>query len=353
MSAAPLAVMTPQARLLLVAVAEIGYHEKASNADLDSKTGNSGSANYTKYARDLDSLGNIYNGRKQGYDWCDVYVDTMFVMTFGVELAMKLLCQPYKGCGAGCKYSMGYYQAKGQFHKTGPQPGDQIFFGDANSTWHTGIVEKSQGGYVYTIEGNTGNGSVQVERCAYSLNYKYIKGYGRPDWSLVSSTHLTGWQGYVANTGDEGLNCRTYPTSGTVIKTFPENSTLTIIQELNGWGLVESQGWVSLGYVNKGTPAPAPTPPEPTPTPGGDDDMDQAKFNQMFTVAMEAYRTTLQDNDSCDYSEAARKWAIEKGIVVGGGNGPDGQPNYMWADFMTREQAVTILYRTAVALGLA
>ena len=110
-------------------------------------------------------------------------------------------------------------------------------------------------------------------------------------------------------------------------------------------------GMVSLGYVNKGTPAPAP--PEPTPTPGGDDDMDQAKFNQMFTVAMEAYRTTLQDNDSCDYSEAARKWAIEKGIVVGGGNGPDGQPNYMWADFMTREQAVTILYRTAVALGLA
>lgn len=32
---------------------ELGYHEKMSNKDLDSKTGNSGNENYIKYARDL------------------------------------------------------------------------------------------------------------------------------------------------------------------------------------------------------------------------------------------------------------------------------------------------------------
>ena len=46
--------------------AELGYHEKASNANLDDKTANSGSGNWTKYARDLDRLGNFYNGAKNG-----------------------------------------------------------------------------------------------------------------------------------------------------------------------------------------------------------------------------------------------------------------------------------------------
>ena len=172
-------------KLLATARAEIGYLEKASNAQLDDKTANAGSGNYTKYARDLDALGDVYNGRKNGYDWCDVFVDWCFITTFGEALGMKLLCQPYKGCGAGAGYSMNYYKSKGQLYTKIPQPGDQIFFGDARSTWHTGIVEKVEGGKLYTIEGNTGPDCTVVQRCVYSLNYRYIKGYGRPDWSLV------------------------------------------------------------------------------------------------------------------------------------------------------------------------
>lgn len=53
------------ATLLAIAAAEIGYHEKASNANLDDKTANSGNANFTKYARDLAAAG-YYNGNKQG-----------------------------------------------------------------------------------------------------------------------------------------------------------------------------------------------------------------------------------------------------------------------------------------------
>lgn len=35
------------------ALKEVGYLEKKSNSNLDSKTANTGSANYTKYWRDI------------------------------------------------------------------------------------------------------------------------------------------------------------------------------------------------------------------------------------------------------------------------------------------------------------
>lgn len=183
--------MKPQEKLLAVALAEVGYIEKASNAQLDNKTANPGKGNWTKYARDLDGLGCIYNGRKNGYDWCDVFVDWCFIQAFGQELGVQLLCQALKGLGAGVRYSAQYYKNKGQFYEDNPQPVDQIFFGDAKSWWHTGIVTRVDDKYVYTAEGNTtgaagvvGNGGCVAEK-RYPLNHKNIKGYGRPDWSLV------------------------------------------------------------------------------------------------------------------------------------------------------------------------
>ena len=64
-----------------------------------------------------------------------------------------------------------------------------------------------------------------------------------------------------------------------------------------------------------------------------------------FLKFLEQYRTELRDNDANNYSESARTWAIAHGIIQGNGNAPDGQPNYMWADFLTSEQFVTMLYR--------
>ena len=68
--------------------------------------------------------------------------------------------------------------------------------------------------------------------------------------------------------------------------------------------------------------------------------MTQDQFNQMFKIAMDNYRKSLQDNDSSDWSKEARVWAIDKGIVQGGSNN-----NYMWEDFPSREQLITFLYR--------
>ena len=43
-------------KVLKIAEAEVGYLEKKTNADLDSKTKNAGYNNYTKYGRDMHEL---------------------------------------------------------------------------------------------------------------------------------------------------------------------------------------------------------------------------------------------------------------------------------------------------------
>ncbi len=174
--------MTPQERLIATAEDQVGYLGKKTNAQLDDPKANPG-GRWNKYARDLDALSDFYNGGKNGYDWCDVFVDWCLVQTFGRKLGQELLAQPDRSLGAGTGYSLGYYKARGQFFSS-PRPGDQIFFGDANTTWHTGIVTAVKDGYVHTIEGNAGNPSA-VRSCKYPLRYYKIKGYGRPDWSLA------------------------------------------------------------------------------------------------------------------------------------------------------------------------
>lgn len=160
-------------KLLEIARSQIGYKEKESNSQLDSATGNAGDDNYTKYARDLHAAG-YYQASKQGFAWCDMFVDWCFLQLCGgnADAAQKMIFQsgPY---GAGCKFSAQYYQGAGRYFEEG-EPGDQIFF---NNYAHTGIVESVAGGIVTTIEGNTSN---MVARRTYAVDAKCIDGYGRP-----------------------------------------------------------------------------------------------------------------------------------------------------------------------------
>ena len=187
---APVVTACDVSKVLAVAVAEIGYKEKASNSQLDDKTANAGSANYTKYARDFDKkYPNWYNGKKNGFAWCDMFVDWCFLTAYGYENALRLLCQPERSTGAGCTYSLRFYKKKGQFHTSGPRPGDQIFFGTSmDNATHTGIVEKVTASKVHTIEGNTSN---QVARRSYALTNSRILGYGRPAYDAVTETAPT------------------------------------------------------------------------------------------------------------------------------------------------------------------
>ena len=84
-----------------------------------------------------------------------------------------------------------------------------------------------------------------------------------------------------------------------------------------------------------------------------EEDMTQEKFNAMFAEAMRQYRQELRDNDCGEWSESARRFVVEQGLFAGGSAGPDGQPNYMWEDLLTREQAAQLLYAFARRYGLA
>ena len=176
-------------KVIEIANAEVGYLEKETNKNLDSKTGNAGDENFTKYARDLDNLTNFYNGKKNGYSWCDVFVDWCFYKAYGRAAAQTLLCQPDKSLGAGCKYSAQYFKNNKRWYTSSPKIGNQIFFKNASgSICHTGIVYKVDSTYVYTIEGNTSSAEGVVENggCVakkkYKLGYSKIAGYGRPKY---------------------------------------------------------------------------------------------------------------------------------------------------------------------------
>ena len=79
----------------------------------------------------------------------------------------------------------------------------------------------------------------------------------------------------------------------------------------------------------------------------GDDDMITI---EQFKALLVDYRKTLQDNDASKYSEEARVWARNNGLVQGGSTS---EFNGMWEDLLTREQMVTILYRFAKMMGQA
>ena len=186
-------------KVLDLARSEIGYHEKASNSQLDDPSANSGGANWTKYAAYIDANPEFYNGSKQSFPWCDLFYDYLFVKCFGFETGRKMLCQPKYSAGAGCLYSAEYYKQAGRWHKNAPQPGDQIFFSYSPGEYsHTGIVEEVVGDTVTTIEGNT---SDSVGRRTYNIGNQSIAGYGTPNWKLVEDWIVVE-NGHIVNSSE-------------------------------------------------------------------------------------------------------------------------------------------------------
>jgi len=168
--------MSKASEIVAIALNEVGYKEKASNKNLDSKTANAGSSNWTKYARDL-AAADYFNGNKNGYEWCAVFACWCFYKAYGAKEGQRIQCQtgPY---GAGCGFSMQYYQQQKRFDKN-PKVGDQIFFRYSGSSGadHTGIVVEVTSSQVKTVEGNSGD---QVKKNTYARTYGCIIGYGHP-----------------------------------------------------------------------------------------------------------------------------------------------------------------------------
>ncbi len=174
-------------KLILIAKNEIGYLEKKSNGQLDSMTGNAGSANYTKYWRDIKP-------EYQGQPWCAAFISWCFMKAFGLENAKKLLKHwPYVYCP-----TLGSLFTK----NANPKIGDIVIFYHNGTFTHTGLVTAVIGDRFYTIEGNTSGASGIIANgggvCAKSYLNSQMPGtkFCTPDYNIVN--------GNTDNTLDNG-----------------------------------------------------------------------------------------------------------------------------------------------------
>ena len=178
-------------KVLKIAESEVGYLEKKTNADLDSKTKNAGYNNYTKYGRDMHK---IYPSVMDfPAAWCDCFVDWCFYKAYKTANAKKLLCGDFNDYTV---ISAQLYKNKNAWYKS-PKVGDQIFFKNASGgICHTGLVYKVDTLYVYTIEGNTSSASGvvanggAVAKKKYAKTYGRIAGYGRPKYDGTATVQI-------------------------------------------------------------------------------------------------------------------------------------------------------------------
>nr|DAM94896.1 MAG TPA: hypothetical protein [Caudoviricetes sp.] len=166
-------------KLIQIAKNEVGYLEKASNSQLDSKTANAGSNNYTKYWRDVKPS-------YQGQPWCAGFVSWCFMKAFGREKAKELLKHwPYVYCPT---------MADLFTLNSNPKVGDIVIFYRSGVFAHTGIVIKVSGDRFWTVEGNTSGGSTIIangggvcQKSYYNSNLPGTK-FCTPSYSLVKDT---------------------------------------------------------------------------------------------------------------------------------------------------------------------
>ena len=234
--------------LIAIARAEIGYHEKASNSNLDSKIANSGHNNYQKYGRDLAKAG-YYNGNKNGYAWCDQFVDWNFwtLCDHNKAEAEKMTCQtgPY---GAGVEYSAQYYKAQGRLDSH-PRVGDQAFFGKRE---HTGIVSAVNGNRVTVIEGNKND---CVSENTYTIGQWLSNEFGHPYYEEDTEAgwfkDSKGWY-YLDDNGNKRTSAWIEDTvDWCYVDADGYMLTNAWVEDSHGWCFVKDDGRILRdGYAN-------------------------------------------------------------------------------------------------------
>lgn len=241
-------------KIIEVAKAEIGYLEKRSNSQLDSKTANAGYNNYTKYWRDVKPEWN-------GSYWCAVWVTWVFQTALGKERAKQLLKHyPYVYCPT----------LAGLFTKyTTPQVGDIVIFWKNGAFAHTGIVIAVNGNTFTTIEGNTSGASSVVDNgggvCMKVYNLKNVNAkFCRPPYAstvitsdankitVADDMHTVKWKGYVNIGKNARLAVRLASKTSAKECSFSglkQGTEVGVSYEQGDWYLIKYNG--KFGYVQK------------------------------------------------------------------------------------------------------
>ena len=242
-------------KIIEIAKGELEYLEKRSNSQLDSKTGNAGYNNYTKYWRDIKP-------EWQGNPWCACFVTWVFMKALGKERTKQLLRHyPYLYCPT----------MKGLFAlNANPKVGDIVIFWKNGAFAHTGIVIAVDGDKFTTIEGNTSGASNVVENgggvCQKTYYNSKLPGtkFCRPTYSSTTITsdankivvadnmHTTKWKGYVNAGKNTKLAVRLEPKTTAKLCSFSglkQGTEIGVCYEQVDWYLIKYDG--KFGYVQK------------------------------------------------------------------------------------------------------
>jgi len=193
-----------------------GYFEKATKAYVNRNDKavfalDKGSNNYTWFGQVCGV---------QGGAWCAMMVSTAVLEACGGSVADARTVMhgvwPYTACNQLYDAApSGYKGRRGQWT---PKPGDVIVFSSDGSTReHTGMVYAVQGGYVYTIEGNSSN---RCQKRSYLLTSSWIWGYVRPLYAAGVEPVLPVYQYGPVVCKDPELHLLTKGCAGPEVKTI-------------------------------------------------------------------------------------------------------------------------------------
>ena len=232
---------------------QVGYLEKASNSNLDSKTGNAGYNNYTKYARDVNNMGLM---GCQGQPWCAVYQFWINAKTKGKNKALDIMGSGFYNCNSVKAHA----KAKGSWHGT-PKVGALPIF---RKGAHIGRVISISGNTIRTNEGNTSSGGLNtveanggcVAEKSYTIGNSQIDGYVWIDYDGNGTGDQFVWKATGTATATvDNLFVRAEP-NGEIIGELMKGNRFEINGVTSGkWTQVNvaniGVGWIWTEYIQK------------------------------------------------------------------------------------------------------
>ena len=300
-------------KIIEVAKGEVGYLEKRSNSQLDSKTANAGDRNFVKYW----SVKPEWNGSY----WCAAFCTWVFQTALGKERATQLLKHyPYVYCPT--------LAAKFTKYST-PKVGDIVIFWKNGAYAHTGIVVGVNGNQFTTIEGNTSGASSVIDNgggvCqkTYKLNNVNAK-FCRPDYSstaissdvnkitIADDMHTVKWKGFVNIGKNINLAVRVQPNTSANTCSFSglkHGTEVGVSYETEDWYLIKYDGkfgYAQKQYISK-TAVSEVSNPDPVV-----DEIHRIKWKGVVTADLLNMRTQPNETASkCSFSP------LRKDVVVG------------------------------------
>lgn len=224
------------------------YLEKKTEAYLDDFTKNAGSNNYTKFARDVNNLG---QPGCQGQPWCAEYQFWKLAKIKGVTKALQIMGGGFYNCVSITNHA----KANGTWHST-PKVGALVIFRNGS---HVADIQSFDSERIYTNEGNTSsisgvvaNGGT-VRNKSYLISDSSIDGYVWIDWdeTVQETWKKTGTR--VATVND--LYVRETP-NGYIMGSIDKDTVVEIDGKTSGkWTHAKVEGigigWIWTAYLKK------------------------------------------------------------------------------------------------------